>query len=414
MTTSALQFWLQQLESRHPVAIDLGLERVALVAERLQCRQFSHPVITVAGTNGKGSTVATLQSLALTHGLTVATYTSPHLLTFNERIALNGVAVSDDELVRAFERVEQARESISLTYFEFTTLAALVIFKSVSPDLIVLEVGMGGRLDAVNIVDADIAVITTIAKDHEAYLGNTVEAIATEKAGICRSHRPVVISDRDQISLIENAVQPYGAHVFAAGREFHWHTTPSGLFWSFAQRRIEEAPFQLGPDLIAGALTAFHLQFASRWSDEKVKRAITQANIVGRFQRIGNNPETIVDIGHNPQAASRLAMRIKASNKSKIRLVVGMLADKDQRGSLAAFNAMPADWYLADLQGARASKATDLYVNLAAEQQTNAKCFASPRDAWRSAVAESHRDDLIVVWGSFLTVADVMLAASGK
>ncbi len=409
-----LSSWLSVLEQRHPLAIDLGLDRVNAVAKRLDLTSFSCPVITVAGTNGKGSTVATLQALALAHGLNVGVYTSPHLLTFNERIAINGVAINDESLLAAFEFIEQGRGDISLTYFEFTTLAAFAIFKQKTLDLIVLEVGMGGRLDAVNIIDADVAVITTIAKDHEAFLGDTVTKIAAEKAGICRTGKPVVIGDSQQVDLIGAAVAPYQASVIAAGVDYHWSQQSPHFSWHFRESAIESNnDVKLGADLIATGLTAFRLALPSVWRAEAVISAIESAQLIGRWQTIASSPQTVVDIGHNPQAAQRLATRARAIGKS-LHLVVGMLADKDQQGSLSPFFGANARWYLSSLTGSRACSAQTLADKLPPTELAHAVLFDSPRQAWHAARLNAQESDLILVWGSFLTVADVVAAVHDK
>lgn len=400
-----LDDWLALLEKRHPVAIELGLERVAKVASRL-LQAERPPVITVAGTNGKGSVVATLKTLANTHQLRAGVYTSPHILRFSERIEIDSHVVDDAELVRAFEAVEAARADISLTYFEFTTLAAFWLFEQQSLDLWILEVGMGGRLDAVNIIDADVAVVTTIDFDHMAFLGDTLEAIAAEKAGICRAGKPVVLADPDRRELLLAAVQPHDAKAFAVGRDYQFALNDGRFRFSAGAFDLRAAEPQLGADLVAAALMAFRLAFPSRIESDACRQAVEQAALAGRWQQIASNPPCWVDIGHNPQASKRLAERAKAAGFTRWHVVIGMLADKDIVGVLKPWFGIPCAWYLCDLSGPRAATAQQLRSVL--PDTLEARCFDSPNDALQAAKAATADGEAILVFGSFLTVAAVL------
>ena len=410
----SLADWLSLLEQRHPVAIDLGLERVGVVADRLHARQFSCPVITVAGTNGKGSTVATLEALARAHHLRVGVYTSPHLLHFNERIRVNARDVSDAELVQAFAAVEAARGDISLTYFEFTTLAAFWLFQQQPLDLVVLEVGMGGRLDAVNLVDADVAVITTIDFDHMAFLGNTLEAIAGEKAGICRAGKPVVLADPQRFDVMMLAVQARAAVPILAGHDFQQQHVGAQWQWRWQQMPALALPRpQLGADLVAAGLAAFRLALPLVWREEAVAHAVATAALLGRWQRLPGPPLTILDIGHNAQASRRLAERAQQECRGRLHVVLGVLGDKDRQALLQPWQQLQVNqrtprWYLADLAGPRAGRAADLRKALPATAE--ADCFPDPVTAWQTACAEAGADDSVLVFGSFLTVAAVLSA----
>ncbi|NQD37535.1 bifunctional tetrahydrofolate synthase/dihydrofolate synthase [Permianibacter sp. IMCC34836] len=425
MTPATLADWLTLLEQRHPVAIDLGLDRVGVVADRLAARQFSCPVITVAGTNGKGSTVATLEALARAHGLSVGVYSSPHLLRFNERVRIDAADVSDPQLLQAFAAVEAARGDVSLTYFEFTTLAALWLFKQTALDLLVLEVGMGGRLDAVNLVDADVAVITTIDFDHMSFLGTTLAAIAGEKAGICRAGKPVVLADPHRFDVMLTAVQQRAALPVRADHDFGQCSIDGQ--WTFRWR--DDAPLQLptpnlGPDLVAAALAAFRLALPQHWQPEAIARAVADARLAGRWQRMPGSPPTILDIGHNGQASQRLAQRASQELSGRLHIVLGVLGDKDRvallqpwrnfssAGRSGTAQALPPRWYLADLDGPRAGKASDLRAALPSE--ADARCFADPVAAWQTARADAAAGDSILVFGSFLTVAAVLTAAGAN
>ena len=410
----SLADWLALLEQRHPVAIELGLDRVGVVADRLRARRFACPVITVAGTNGKGSTVATLEALARAHGLRVGVYTSPHLLRFNERIRINAGDVSDTALVQAFEAVEAARGETSLTYFEFTTLAAFWLFQQQPLDLVVLEVGMGGRLDAVNLVDADVAVITTIDFDHMAFLGTTLSAIAGEKAGICRAGKPVVLADPTRFDVMLPAVQARGARPVLAGQDFRQQSLAGQWQWCWQQAPALTLPQpQLGSDLVAAGLAAFRLALPSVWRDEAVARAVAEAALLGRWQRLPGAPLTILDIGHNAQASRRLAERAQQECTGRLHIVLGVLGDKDRQALLQPWQQLQVNqrrprWYLADLAGPRAGLAADLRAALPVAAQ--ADCFPDPVTAWQTACAEAGADDCVLVFGSFLTVAAVLSA----
>ncbi len=414
----SLADWLTLLEQRHPVAIDLGLERVGVVADRLAARRFACPVITVAGTNGKGSTVATLEALARAHGLSVGVYTSPHLLRFNERVRIDAVDIDDAALVHAFDQVEAARGDVSLTYFEFTTLAALVLFQQVPLDLLVLEVGMGGRLDAVNLIDADVAVITTIDFDHMSFLGDTLAAIAGEKAGVCRAGKPVVLADVARVDVMLPAVQARGALPVVADKDYSFVPVDTGRHWRWRQQPplLLPAP-QLGADLVAAALAAFQLALPARWQPDAVARAVAAAQLLGRWQRLPGVPATVLDIGHNAQASRRLAERAARELTGCWHVVLGVLADKDRAALLEPWRqamaaGQPVRWYLADLSGPRGGRASDLAALLPAG--SDARCFADPVSAWQTARANAADNETVLVFGSFLTVAAVLQASQAE
>lgn len=433
---SRVDEYLDLLESRHATAIDLGLDRIRVVAAAMGLSRFSCPVITVAGTNGKGSTVATLEALAIAHNLRVGIYTSPHLLQFNERIRRDGHNICDADLLQAFAAVETALGEQSLTYFEFTTLAALAYFQSEPLDLVVLEVGMGGRLDAVNIVDADVAVLTTVDFDHVSYLGDTLAAIAKEKAGICRAGRPAVLADVSRLEYLRGAALAQDANVVVAQEHYRFAVARDNLeAWQYQyadELAIVTALPQLGTDLVAAALTAWRLA-GMPWSVEAILRGVACATLMGRWQTLQIEPHVVVDIGHNPQATRRLRERLDASHYRQIHLVVGMLVDKDQRASLQAFADLDAHWYLASLPGARGFSAEALRnclpVRALAQQddslvtsapifktpsKNSVQCFDDVFSAWQTALQLANAEDMILVFGSFLTVTAVMQASADK
>ncbi len=415
MTFHTVTEWLEALEQRHPVTIDLGLDRVGQVADRLHLRQHDCPVITVAGTNGKGSTVTTIAAISQAAGLRVATYTSPHLVHFNERIRCNGEPIADVALVQALNTIEAVREDVSLTYFEHTTLAALHWFKTIKPDLLVLEVGLGGRLDAVNLVDPLVSVITNIDLDHQSWLGNTRAEIAREKAGIMRTGCPVILGEADPDAALYVAAEAYGAGpVYQRGRDFDWLDS-SSLTWSGLGRRYENLPaFSVLPDNAATALAAIaalRLHTSLDISSAAIHAGLASAFIAGRIQRLPGLPATWLDVGHNPHGVSRLWQQLGEWPQGKTHAVFAMLADKDISEVIRLSLPSVDVWYVADLQGARACSASVLAALLVAQGQkllSSVYVHDTVASALAAARKQAQADDRIVVFGSFLTVSAVM------
>lgn len=415
---TSLDAWLARLEAAHPVGIDLGLERVSEVARRMglfDAAWSAGRVITVAGTNGKGSTVAMLEALGRAHGLTTAAYTSPHLLRYNERLRLNGVDADDATLIAGFEAVEAARlagEPVSLTYFEVGTLGALWAIARQSPDLAVLEVGLGGRLDAVNILDPDVAVITTVAQDHAAFLGTDLDDIGREKAGILRAGRPAVLGSRRLPVSVRRVAAELPAPVFALDEAFRCHES-HGDGWRWAGRGAAGEALSLGslpdPGLpLDNAATALQaLALAGVALDEAAcRRALGEVSLPGRMQWLG---QWCLDVGHNPHAAAYLAMRL-ADRPCRGRTIalLGMLGDKDADGVMAALAPAIDAWVTVSLAGERARDADDLAERLTgqgAEVWHRAGSPAAGAD-WLS--ARLAPEDRVLVCGSFLTVAEVL------
>ncbi|GAB2784323.1 bifunctional tetrahydrofolate synthase/dihydrofolate synthase [Halomonas shantousis] len=411
-----LSDWLARLERQHPVAIDLGLERVAEVARRLGLleRRLAGRVITVAGTNGKGSTVAMLEALAQAHGRTTATYTSPHLLRYNERLRLSGREASDDALVTGFERVEAARldgEPISLTYFEAGTLAALWLIGEAQPDLAILEVGLGGRLDAVNVIDADIAVITTIAQDHADFLGTDLDGIGREKAGIMRAGCPVVLGSEHLPASVSDTADALKAPQFALGRDFvrsggagkwQWHGRDGGE----GKLHLEALPDPGLPlDNAASALQAFALT-GGGLDTRACADALASVSLPGRMQWRG---PWCLDVGHNPHAAHYLAAQLAGRERPERRIgLLGMLGDKDARGVIAALSPVIDAWVAVGLEGTRARSSMELAGLLREQAQTVLHEAASPAEgvAWLQPRLTANEE--VLVCGSFHTVAGAL------
>ncbi|MDN3554797.1 bifunctional tetrahydrofolate synthase/dihydrofolate synthase [Halomonas maura] len=419
---SPLEAWLARLEAAHPVDIDLGLERVAEVARRMGLLDapVAGRVITVAGTNGKGSTVAMLEALARAHGGTTATYTSPHLLRYNERVRLDGQEADDEALVAGFEAVEAARhdgDPVSLTYFEAGTLGALHAIAARTPDLAILEVGLGGRLDAVNILDADVAVVTTIARDHAAFLGDDLEGIGREKAGIMRPARPAVLGSTALPQSVRATAATLGAPVHALGEGFRRLAVDAGWTWQGRdaegrERRLEQLPDPGLPlDNAASALQA--LALAGVELDEAAcRRGLASVTLPGRMQWRG---QWCLDVGHNPHAAGYLAGRLaERPCRGRTIALLGMLGDKDADGVIRTLAPVVDAWVAVSLDGDRARSADALAGHLEALGQTVWHRAASPGQGADWLEARLEPQDRVLVCGSFFTVGAVLAAWASR
>ena len=351
-----LEGWLEYIEQRHPKSIELGLERVREVAARMRLGKPAKQVITVGGTNGKGSTVAFIEAIARAAGLKVGAYTSPHLLRYNERVRIDGREAGDAELVAAFESVETARAGTLLTYFEFGTLAALWLFQRSGLDLAVLEVGLGGRLDAVNLVDPDVSVITTVDIDHVDWLGNDRESIGFEKAGIARAWKPLVLGEIDSPSSVLRHAYAIGANAIRLGSDF-FHEPVDAARWRWRDAGFEielPVPMLAAPVQRANAATAIAALRALdiELPDTALAEGVAKAMLPGRLQRfdVAGTP-VIVDVGHNPQAARELAAWLQAEPAGGRNLAVfAALADKDVEGIVDALKDVVSSWFLAGLE----------------------------------------------------------------
>jgi dihydrofolate synthase/folylpolyglutamate synthase len=426
MSGRSLQDWLGHLESLHPrgqAGIELGLERIIRVKTALGQRQTC-PVITVGGTNGKGSACAMLERILLCAGYRVGLYTSPHLLSYNERVRVNGAVVSDEELCSAFERVEGARNDVSLTYFEFGTLAAWEVFAAAGLDAIILEVGLGGRLDATNAYDADCAVVTTIGLDHMDYLGPTRETIGREKAGICRAGRPLICGDDDPPQSLAEACRVAGADFWRIGRDFGFvRQEGQWQFWTKGGRKLGGLAFPAlrGGYQLNNASCALAVLDALRErlpvAAQDVRRGLAEVEVAGRCQVLPGRPQIVLDVAHNPQAAAALAASLGDMGFSRATWAVfGMMADKDITGVVDALQSRIDRWLACDLPGTRAASAEQLaaVIEKVGAGKTAPVCFASPAAALAYAQENAEADDRILAFGSFLTVADVMRSLGRK
>ncbi|HVW54003.1 MAG TPA: bifunctional tetrahydrofolate synthase/dihydrofolate synthase [Trinickia sp.] len=422
-----LDAWLAHLESAHPVGIDMGLTRIGKVKDALGLA-FHCPVITVGGTNGKGSTCAMLESILRASGYHVGCHTSPHLLEFNERARIDGRNATDDELLPHFEAVEAARtrlaEPVSLTYFEFTTLAILHWFASRELDAVILEVGLGGRLDAVNIVDADCAIVTSIDIDHTEYLGDTREKIAYEKAGIFRPGRPAICADPAPPQTLIDHAQAIGAELWLFGRDFRYEGQAGSerQQWSYvgptARRSALAYPALRGANQLINTSAALAALEALRdrlpVSAQDVRLGLANVELPGRFQVLPGRPAIVLDVAHNPHAAAVLAQNLGSMGFFRYTYAVfGAMRDKDIAGVVKHLKGEIDHWCLTDLPLGRAASAADLDEILRTEgvedgPDSSIRRFASPAEAFQDALSRATDDDRIVVFGSFYTVAGVM------
>lgn len=409
---SDLETWLCYLEQLHPSSIELGLERVKSVAERLDLLQPAPYIFTVAGTNGKGTTCRTLEMILLAANKRVGVYSSPHLLRFTERVRINNQESTPSDTVKAFVAIEKARGDVSLTYFEYATLAALYQFKQAQLDIVILEVGLGGRLDATNIVDADIAIITTIGIDHVEYLGNTRESIGQEKAGIFKPKSIAVVGEPEIPSSILDVAHAINCPIFAVNKDWSYQQIDK-LSWQFNSsiKQYKNLPIPHVP--LANAATAIAALSYSPFSitQKQIDSALEKTSLIGRFQIIQSSPTVIVDVAHNPHAASYLVKQIELLKQQqlkvgKVRFVIGMLKDKDIKSTLSIFNA--DQWYCASLYGERGCNADILKQFLQEENVANIATFDSVYEAYQKAMQEAKEDDIIVICGSFHTVSAVL------
>ena len=415
-SAASLGQWLAYLEALHPSEIDLGLDRVLLVLRKLMTGRPHARIITVAGTNGKGSTVACLEALLLASGRRVGAYTSPHLSRYNERVRINGVEVADQALVSAFERIEAARGNTSLTYFEFGTLAAFLVMADQGLEDWVLEVGLGGRLDAVNCLDPDLAIITSVDIDHVAWLGNDRESIGFEKAGILRPGIPALYADEDPPRSVLQQAQAQKIRLWRYGEDYQVAADGGKIVINELQRVVALPPLPLPVTSVAAAVRAA-LWLEPALSDETINRALARVRVPGRFELVGTVPAVYLDVGHNPHAARWLAGKLSTLGARKVHAVYACLADKDASAVVHALMDVVDHWYLAGLAVPRGLSVTELAQRLAPMLQSRPpSTYETVTAALAAARSQAEPDDLVVVFGSFYTVAEAreqLVPASG-
>ena len=413
-----LDDWLAHCEQLHPKTIDMGLDRVRAVAERMGLR-FDCPVFTVAGTNGKGSTCAMLEAILTQAGFRTGLFTSPHLVRFEERCRIRGQNVDASDLVAAFARVESARAEISLTYFEFTTLAILDTLARAGLDAVILEVGLGGRLDAVNIIDTDCAIITSIDIDHAELLGDTREKIGFEKAGILRTGRPAIVSDPVPPQSVIDRATEIGADLWLLGRDFNYSGDKQQWAWAGRGRRYAGLayPALRGANQLINAsgglaaLTAMRQQLPV--TAQAVRNGLALVDLPGRFQVVPGQPALVLDVAHNPHSVAALALNLDAMGfYPTTHAVFGAMADKDLAPMLHRMDPLVDRWYFTDLPTPRAASGAALQAAWqAVTKRTDAvsAVFSTPLDALHAAAAKAQAADRIVVFGSFYTVGGVLV-----
>jgi dihydrofolate synthase/folylpolyglutamate synthase len=403
--------WLKWQEGLHFTAIELGLDRVRKVAEKMELLPPNFTVISIGGTNGKGSSATMLEAMLLEAGYRTGVYTSPHLLRYNERIRINGTGVDDATLCESFNRIDQARNNTSLTYFEFGTLAAIDIFEQAGVEIAIMEVGMGGRLDAVNMLDADVSLVCTVDLDHENWLGHDRDAIGREKAGIFRSMRPAICADAEPPASVIDTAELVGARFFLAGREFTSEVSQESWSWQSGLTRLDGLPKPGNhPHQIrnaAGVLTVLHT-IRDRYPVDTavIRKSLRNFRLPGRFQVFPGEIPCILDVAHNRQAAAILAENLKSLPATGRNLfVVGMLKDKNHRVLFDTLASLADEWYLASLSVDRGAHVDDIAraLTAVAEGITPYK-YDCINDALKRAQADALPGDRIIVTGSFITV----------
>ena len=418
-----LSEWLAHCENVHPHAIDMGLERVRQVAQKLQLA-LKVPVITVAGTNGKGSTCAMLEAIYLQAGYKTGVYTSPHLVQFEERCRLQGESPPAAMFANAFEQVEQARGGISLTYFEFSTLAILKMMADSELDVVILEVGLGGRLDAVNLMDADCAIITSIDLDHTSLLGNDRETIGLEKAGIMRSGKSVVLSDPVPPNSIIQHAKNLGADLWLMGQDFNFSGDPLQWSWAGRGRRYSGLayPALRGANQLlnaSGVLAALEIMRPQLpVTAQAIRNGLAMVELTGRFQIVPGEPVLVLDVAHNPHSVAALAANLDAMGFYPCtHAIFGAMADKDLASMLQKILPLVDAWYFTDLPLPRATSAVKLqdeWRQMNTRQDVKASQYTSPQKALEAAITAAAPADRILVFGSFYTVGGVLQSGIPK
>lgn len=425
--SQSLADWLCYLESIHPANIEMGLDRVGHVAEQLNLVDFDAQVITVAGTNGKGSTCALLEQILLDAGYNVGVTSSPHIQDYRERVRINGKMLSEQAHVDSFDFIESGRSDTSLTYFEYTTLSALKLFQDAKLDVVILEIGLGGRFDAANIVDADVAVITTIDIDHADWLGTDKAVIAREKSGIFRSYKMAICGVHNPPATIDGYAQEIGANLIAvdhdyvyqqSGQQWCWQSQPNDYIplAKLNGLTLPKLPLQNAATAVA-AIKALSLPVP----ESAIRSGVANARLAGRMQQVGHSPQQYLDVAHNPESARYLATQLQAlkalNPEAKMIAVVGMLKDKDISASLSALVDGVDVWHIAGLQCERAANSEQVLAGLQSALEDGAnhviKTHATMAEAWQHSIETADPKDIIIGFGSFFTVAEITQHISG-
>ncbi len=410
--------WLQWQQTIHPLNIDFKLERILSVYRKLNISKIANKIITVAGTNGKGSTVSFLESVLTRKKYRVGTFTSPHILRYNERIKINGVEIDDNSLIEVFEMIDEKRGDTTLTYFEFATLSAFYLFSKSNLDVAVLEVGLGGRLDATNIVDSDISIITSIGIDHTEFLGNTIDSIALEKAGVMRSFKKCIFAqDRPPAALLKYA-QNKSVNLLIHNNDYTVTKNIHGWNLNYKKLNINDIPnlkmigdFQYNY-AAASVLALDEVLPECLDNHNDIKKALSCTEISGRFQYLSRSPDIVLDVAHNEDAAKSLATNIKNIGHKNLNVVLGVLADKDVYSIVEPFSSLVNHWYIGTINSERGMNSDEIKyrINSIYKNKLSMTTYSSVTDAFNIAKDNQSYDSLLLVYGSFYTVAEAMKA----
>lgn len=408
--------WLEWQQTIHPLNIDFKLERILRVYKKLNIDNVANKIITIAGTNGKGSTVSFIESILLKNEISVGTFTSPHILKYNERIKINGECIDDNTLLDVFAIIDEARGNDTLTYFEFATLTAFYIFSKSNIDIAVLEVGLGGRLDATNIIDSDVSIITSIGIDHTEYLGNTIDSIALEKAGVMRSFKKCIFAHKKPPAVLYNYAKNKSVNLLVHDNDYQvqrysddWKLESKNLVIQNIPNLRMIGDYQY--NYAAAAIIALNEIAPQSISDKhKLKQALSETTIAGRFQYLQKSPVIILDVAHNEDASKSLAKNIQCLSPKKINVVLGILKDKDVYSIVEPFSKIVNKWYVGTIDSQRGMNSEEIkfLISTSFKNKFNITTFASISDAYVSAKNELDDMSLLLVYGSFYTVSEVL------
>jgi dihydrofolate synthase/folylpolyglutamate synthase len=410
--------WLDWQQTVHPLNIDFKLERILSVYKKLNISKIANKIITVAGTNGKGSTVSFLESVLNEKKYHVGTFTSPHILRYNERIKINGIEIDDESLLETFEMIDEVRGDTTLTYFEFATLSAFYLFSKSNLDVAVLEVGLGGRLDATNIVDSDISIITSIGIDHTEFLGNTIDSIALEKAGVMRPFKTCIYAQENPPAALLKYAKNKSVNLLIHNNDYRVNLGSSNWSLKSKHNSINEIPNlkMIGDyqyNYAAASLLALDALLPECLEDHDViKKALSETEISGRFQYLSKSPDIILDVAHNEDAAKSLSDNIKKIGYDKIIVVLGVLADKDVYSIVEPFSSLVDHWYIGTINSERGMNSDEIKfrINSIYKNKLSIGTYASVTSAFNAAKYDQMKDSLLLVYGSFYTVSEALKA----
>ena len=410
--------WLDWQQTVHPLNIDFKLERILSVYKKLNISKIANKIITVAGTNGKGSTVSFLESVLNEKKYHVGTFTSPHILRYNERIKINGIEIDDESLLETFEMIDEVRGDTTLTYFEFATLSAFYLFSKSNLDVAVLEVGLGGRLDATNIVDSDISIITSIGIDHTEFLGNTIDSIALEKAGVMRPFKTCIYAQENPPAALLKYAKNKSVNLLIHNNDYRVNLGSSNWSLKSKHNSINEIPNlkMIGDyqyNYAAASLLALDALLPECLEDHDViKKALSETEISGRFQYLSESPDIILDVAHNEDAAKSLSDNIKKIGYDKIIVVLGVLADKDVYSIVEPFSSLVDHWYIGTINSERGMNSDEIKfrINSIYKNKLSIGTYASVTSAFNAAKYDQMKDSLLLVYGSFYTVSEALKA----